>query len=83
MSTTATYTPPELARRWRIKPDRIIRMIRRGELRAFNIAEPSSSRPRYRIPPDAIVEFENRRSGAETPKPRRRRRQPADVVQYF
>jgi hypothetical protein len=36
-----TLTPPELARRWRVKPERVIVWIKSGELRAFDV----SSRP--------------------------------------
>ena len=79
-----TLTPPELARRWRVKPERIIAWIRAGELRAFNVASrPGVGKPRYRIPQDAIIEFENRRSAAQVKTTRRRRRQPVDVIEYF
>lgn len=79
-----TLTPPELARRWRVKPERIIAWIRSGELRAFDVSSnPGVGRPRYRISLDATIEFENRRSGA-TVKPRRRKRQHRDdVIDYF
>jgi len=76
-------TPPELGRLWRVKPSRIIAMIRRGDLRAFSVAEPGSRRPRYRIPPDSIIEYENRHNGATVPTPSRRRRADPAVIQFF
>jgi hypothetical protein len=57
------FTPPALARLWGIKPDKIIRAIRRGELPGtIDVADPESSRPRYLIPPSAIQAFERRRA---------------------
>ena len=79
-----TSTPPELAKRWRVKPSRVIGFIRSGELRAFDVSsQPGVGRPRYRISADAAIEFENRRSGADAPKTARRKKTPANVIQYF
>ncbi len=79
-----TLTPPELAKRWRVKPARDIAWIRSGELRAFDVSSrPGMGRPRYRIPQDAILEFENRRSGATTKATKQRRKEPAGVIKFF
>ena len=79
-----TVTPPELAKRWRVKPERVIGWIKSGELRAFDVSSrPGVGKPRYRIPQDAIIEFENRRSAAQVKTTRRMRQQPADVIEYF
>ena len=79
-----TLTPPELARRWRVKPERVIVWIKSGELRAFDVSSrPGVGKPRYRIPQDAIIEFEKSRSAAQVKTTRRRRQQPADVIEYF
>ena len=86
MNTTAApsgySTPPELAKRWRIKSERVLAMIRRGELRAFDVSEPGSSRPRFRISPDAVIEYENRHAPTAPSKPSRRRRD-STVTEYF
>jgi hypothetical protein len=83
--TTACFTPPKLAERWGVKPEKVIAFIRAGELRAFDVSvRPDSGRPRYRIPPDAIIEFEARRSVISPTKPReRRKKQPPDVIEFF
>ena len=79
-----TLTPPELAKRWRVKAERVIVWIKSGELRAFDVSSrPGVGKPRYRIPQDAIIEFENRRSAAQVKTTRRRRQQPVDVIEYF
>ena len=77
-----TLTPPELARRWRVKPSKVLGFIRSGELRAFDVSSRPGGRPRFRIPVDAVIEFENRRM----PKPvlkTKRRKQVVDVIEYF
>lgn len=83
--TPATLTPPELARRWRVKSEKILRFIRAGELRAFDVStKPGVGRPRFRIPLDAITEFESRRTHKPATKPaRRKRRRNAEVVEFF
>jgi hypothetical protein len=76
--TSAVYvTPPELAARFRVKPSTVRGWIESGELRAIDTAAPGSRRPRLKISPEAIAEFERRRSAAPLPAPIRRRRLPA------
>ena len=56
--------------------------IVRGKLRAVNVS--NGDRPRWRIPIDAIKEFESRRSAVTPSKPaRRRRRRPEAVIQFY
>jgi len=67
-------TPPQYAEMLGVKPDKILSWIARGELRAIDVSERAGiGRPRWRIPMDAIVEFEQRRS-AKPPTKRSRRR---------
>ena len=79
------YSPPELAALWGIKAERVIGFIRNGELRAVDLsANPGIGRPRFKIPMDAITEFENRRAGCQRePTPRRRRRKDPEIIEYF
>ena len=67
-------TPPQYAARLGVHPDKVVAFIRSGQLAAVDLATPGSTRPRYRISPQAIEEFERRRSAAPLPKPIRRRR---------
>lgn len=69
-----TYTPPEVGRRLRIKPERVITLIRSGRLRAMNISAGAKS-PRFRITPEALADFE--RSLAVVPPTPPTRRRPA------
>lgn len=57
-SEVGFLTPPEVAKRWRVRADRIHTLIRAGRLKAFNVAAPGSVRPRFRIPVAAVAEFE-------------------------
>ncbi len=79
---SATLTPPELARRWRVKPSKVLGFIRSGELRAFDVSSRPGGRPRFRIAIDAVIEFENRRAPKPVPKTRQRK-QSVDVIEYF
>jgi excisionase family DNA binding protein len=70
----AGLTVPDLARRLRVGQDKVRGWIRRGELRAINTAAALCGRPRWVVQPDALAEFEARRTASVPPKPARRRR---------
>lgn len=55
-------TPPQIADRLACKPETVIGWIRSGELAAINLARPGCIKPRYRISPQALADFEMRRS---------------------
>jgi hypothetical protein len=80
------FTPPQLAKRFGVAPEKIIGWIRRGELAAINLAAAPGGRPRYRVSLAEVLGFERRRAviprSATTPRPRRRRRSP-HVVDFF
>lgn len=86
MSTaTATRTkisPPELAARWGIDAHKVLSWIRSGEFRAIDVSTRRGSRPRFLIDLSDIAVFEQRRV-VQPPTPRRRRRQPAGMIEYF
>lgn len=80
-------TPPELAKRFRCKVDKIHIWIRSGELRAVNAAAKLGGRPRWLIDEADVAVFEERRANRPEPKPTRQHRQkverPAGWVEYF
>ncbi len=85
MSSKA-LTPAQLAEKWQVKTDTVQSLIHSGQLRAFNVGTLGAKKPRWRISPDAIVEFENlRRAGPRptTQRKPRRQSQPSDFVEYF
>ncbi|QDU37659.1 Helix-turn-helix domain protein [Maioricimonas rarisocia] len=78
--TVRTYlTVRELAAQLQIKADTVRDLIRRGELRAVNVARNPNGRPRWRIPPEAVAEFEATRA-PKPAEPRRKRRRRSDGV---
>jgi excisionase family DNA binding protein len=78
----AGLTVGEVARRYRVSPDKVRAWIARGELRAVNTAAVLCGRPRWVIPPEAIPEFEQRRHGGAVARLRPRRRQRSEIDFY-
>ena len=81
-------SPPILAARWGIKPEKVIAWIRSGELRAFNAARRRGGRPRYLIFEADIEDFTRRRaivSSAQTSRPPRRIRKNINqhIIEFF
>lgn len=71
-----TLTPPKLARRWGVAPDKVTALIRSGQLAAINLALNPRGRARWRIYLSEVLRFEEARANrAPAPKPQRRRRQ--------
>lgn len=85
MTTAKFSTPPEYGKELGVDPSKVIVWIRSGELRAVNVATSTTGRPRYKIPLDAICEFESRRSARKPVAAvrRKRRKQETDFVTYF
>jgi hypothetical protein len=78
-------TPPELAKLWRVSPEKVIAMIRGGQLAAVNLASRGSSRPRYRISRDAIRNFEQGQEVIPRPAsgPRRRPKPDCKLTRFI
>jgi len=76
-------TPPELARRWGITPEKVLTWIGSGELRAINVALTTRGRPRWLIDLADIAAFEKRRAAVPEPVHRQRRRPPMEVTEYI
>lgn len=75
-------TVADVAKRYRVSPDKVRAWIGRGELAAINTAAALCGRPRWVVTPDALAEFEGRRVGGPPPKPARRRRK-REMVDYY
>jgi hypothetical protein len=78
----AGLTVREVARRYRVSPDRVRGWIRRGELGAINTAGAKCGKPRFVILPMALERFERGRSAAQ-PKPTPRRRRRPAVIEFY
>lgn len=79
-----TYcTPPELAHRWRCKPEKVIAWIKAGELAAVNVAN-RGKRARWVVSPQAIADFEQRRAAEPARcQQRTRRNRLAGIRRWF
>jgi excisionase family DNA binding protein len=77
----AGMTVAEVARRYRVSPDKVRAWIARGELKAVNTAAALCGRPRFVVLPQHLAAFEQRRGAAPPPRPPRRK-QTAKVDYY-
>jgi hypothetical protein len=78
----AGLTVADVARRYRVGPDKVRSWIVRGELAAVNTAAALCGRPRWVVTADALAAFEQRRAGGPPPRPQRRRKRTALVDFY-
>ena len=76
-------TPPEVAKRLRVKSSTVISWIRSGELRAIDTARRGARRPRFKIDPADLIAFENGRQVEVKTNGSRRRPKDPDVIEYF
>ncbi len=73
--TDSMITPPALAKRWGVSPEKVLQLIHSAQLRAVNLAVNPDGKPRWRVPLDEVSRFElSRTTQPAMPKPRRRRR---------
>jgi transposase len=80
---TRGYTVRDVATRLRVGEDKVRSWINSGQLAALNTAAVLCGKPRWVITPEALAAFERGRSAAPPPRPARRRRQPAGMVDFY
>ena len=75
-------TPRSFGKLYGIGPSKVIGLIEAGEIEAIDVRGHGSTRPRWRIKPEAVEAFEQRR--ANRPKQAKApRRRPAAVPSYL
>lgn len=82
-SDSRYLSPPQVAKRFGVDVKKIIGWIRSGELRAVNLANSMSSRPRWKISPDALSTFLATRTAGSAPSITRQRRRKPEWQEYF
>lgn len=65
---TDALTPPDVAKRLGVKPATVIGWIKSGQLKASNLSK--GARPRYRVQPDDLAEFLDKRQPQQPGKSR-------------
>jgi hypothetical protein len=79
---TKLLTTADVAKHFIVNIDKILGFINSGELEAINIAKDANGKnPRWRITPEALADFERRRSSAPPAKPSRRKQPASDSYQ--
>jgi hypothetical protein len=77
-------TVADVAKRYRVSPEKVRGWITRGELLALNTADAKCTKPRYVVTPEALEAFERgRRATTTTPRVTRRSRRQAGVIDFF
>jgi hypothetical protein len=77
------FTVADVARRYRVSPDKVRAWIRGGELLAINTGSVMCGKPRFVVLPQHLAEFERRRAGGPPATPPRRRRRRAQEVDFY
>jgi transposase len=80
----STFSVHEVAERYDVSEHAVLGWVARGELRAINVARsPEAKKPRWRITQQALEAFEQARTRSPPPPRARRRKQPADVIEFY
>jgi hypothetical protein len=80
---TPGYTTADLAARWRIGQGKILAWIRSGGLPAVNVAATVLGRARFVVLPEAVLEFERRRSTLPPPRQARRKKTTQQIIDFY
>ena len=75
--------PPQVAKLLKVSPETVLNWIRSGQLKAYNVANLNSRRPRYRIDPGAVEQFKRLRQVIPPPPKAPRSKQHNDIIQFY
>jgi excisionase family DNA binding protein len=76
-------TVSEFAATYRVSEDKVRAWIAKGELRAVNTAAVLAGKPRWVISPEALAEFEKKRSGGRIPQATTKRRRNQITFDFY
>jgi hypothetical protein len=82
-SRTFGLTVVEVAKRYRVSPDKVRAWVKSGQLAAVNTTATLCGKPRWVILPDALAAFERGRSPAPLPRRPRCRRRTWGKVDFY
>jgi excisionase family DNA binding protein len=79
-----SLTVRQVAEHHAVSDRTVLAWIRAGELRAVNVTRrPGAGKPRWRITQEALAAFEQRRTPTPVAPQTRRRKRPADVIEFY
>jgi hypothetical protein len=78
-------TPPQIADRWKCKPETVRRLLESGLLHGFTLSPPGTRRARWRVTLDSVLAYEagDAQSQIVSDRPRRRSRRAATPAGPF
>jgi excisionase family DNA binding protein len=80
----STLTIRDLCERYSVSQHTVLGWINRGELRAINVGRrPGAKKPRWRITQAALEAFELSRTPTPPPPRGKRRKRPAEVIEFY
>ena len=84
MSENHGLTVREVAKRYRVSPDKVRTWIRSGKLGALNTNLVRCGKPRWVVLPEHLTAFEKAQQAVtDPPKPPRRKRTPPGMKDYY
>jgi hypothetical protein len=78
----AGLTVADVAKRYRVSPDKVRAWIKSGFLAAIDTSNTRCGRPRFVITPESLAEFERSRTVSPPPPKPKRRKRTANVDYY-
>lgn len=79
-----TYGVKDLTERYGVGEHTVLGWIHRGELKAIDVSRQRGGRPKWRVTAESLEAFElSRTPTPPAPRTRRRKRQPAEVVEFY
>jgi hypothetical protein len=80
----SSFTVQDLATRYAVTPHTVLHWIKNGDLKALNVGRRlGAGKPRWRVTPEAIQEFEKVRTPTPSLARARRRKREVDVIQFY
>lgn len=81
--TDRALTVRDVTERFGVGGHTVLGWIARGELRAVDVSRHRGGRPRWRITAEALAAFELARTPSPLQPRTRRKRTPADVIEFY
>ncbi len=78
-----TFSIKDIQERYAVGEHTVLRWIHQGELLAYSVSRSPGGKPKWRVNEEALEAFELSRTPTPPPITRRRKQQPAGVVEFY